>query len=204
MKSEEKKMKYGYARVSKHEQNLNLQKDALQKFGCDHIVEECISGIKNKSTLDVLLKVLQDGDSLVIWKLDRLGRNTSELLELFSEFKSHNINLISLQEHIDIKTPFGKIIYTLLASMAELEREIIIERTKAGLLAARERGNIGGRPKIETSTENLIIQLYTYRQDISVKELIRITGVSRQTVYNCLHRNEIQLKSQTRNSDKAD
>ena len=140
-------MKYGYARVSRPNQNLDLQLDALQKHGVDHIFEEKISGkIKHKPILDSLIKHLKAGDQLVIWKIDRLGRKSGELIKLQESLERREIALVSLTESIDTSTPTGKFAFQVICSVAELERNQLSERTIAGLLAAREKGRIGGRP----------------------------------------------------------
>ena len=139
-------MQYGYARVSTFDQNLELQLEALRSSGCDRIFEDKISGAKSKRPgLDKLIKVLRPGDTVVVWKLDRMGRSLFHLVELLNFFLSNNIEFISVTEGIKISTSIGRFAYTMLSAAAELERENIIERTRAGLAVARANGRIGGR-----------------------------------------------------------
>lgn len=187
-------MKYGYARVSRPNQNLDLQLDALQKHGVDHIFEEKISGkIKHKPILDSLIKHLKAGDQLVIWKIDRLGRKSGELIKLQESLERREIALVSLTESIDTSTPTGKFAFQVICSVAELERNQLSERTIAGLLAAREKGRIGGRPTVlsEKSQKQakLAVQEYekylTYR-DRTIDDICTVVGISRATLYKYL------------------
>jgi DNA invertase Pin-like site-specific DNA recombinase len=202
MKTEEK-TKYGYARVSKTDQNLNLQTDALQSYGVDKIYTEKISGRKKKPVLLKLLKKLKGGDSLVIWKLDRLGRIAKELMELQHEFEKKNIFLVSLTESLDTSNPMGKLVFQMMCCFSEMERNVISERTSAGLISARAKGHIGGRRPGLTEkakqqakkagalySQNLIEQQYT------VNEMCKMIGVSKATLYKYLKHEGIALKSQ--------
>jgi DNA invertase Pin-like site-specific DNA recombinase len=152
-------MKIGYARVSTSDQNLDLQSRALTEYGCTTIYQEKISG-KNtdRPELKKLLKNLKKGDQVVVWKLDRLGRSLRDLVDLVALFNEKEVNFISLHDHIDTTTATGRFTFNIFASLAEFEREIIRERTKAGLDAARARGRKGGRPK-GLSPENLQLAL---------------------------------------------
>ncbi|WP_432709947.1 recombinase family protein [Pedobacter sp.] len=152
-------MKIGYARVSTSDQNLDLQSRALTEYGCATIYQEKISG-KNtdRPELKNLLKNLKKGDQVVVWKLDRLGRSLRDLVDLVALFNEKEVNFISLHDHIDTTTATGRFTFNIFASLAEFEREIIRERTKAGLDAARARGKKGGRPK-GLSPENLQLAL---------------------------------------------
>jgi len=139
-------MQYGYARVSTFDQNLELQLEALRSSGCDRIFEDKISGAKSKRPgLDKLLKVLRPGDTVIVWKLDRMGRSLIHLVDLLNYFLSNNIEFISITEGIKISTSIGRFAYTMLSAVAEMERENMIERTRAGLAVARANGMIGGR-----------------------------------------------------------
>lgn len=141
-------MKIGYARVSTEDQNLDLQNDALKEAKCDHIFEEKISGkIKDRPALDEAPNFMRKGDTLVVWKLDRLGRSLKHLIEIINRLMDNGMYFKSLQEKIDTTSTSGKLIFHIFATLAEFEREIISERTKAGLKAARARGRFGGRPK---------------------------------------------------------
>ncbi|EAN9674087.1 recombinase family protein [Salmonella enterica] len=147
-------MQYGYARVSTFDQNLELQLEALRSSGCDRIFEDKISGAKSKRPgLDKLIKALRPGDTVVVWKLDRMGRSLIHLVELLNFFLSNNIEFISVTEGIKISTSIGRFAYTMLSAAAELERENIIERTRAGLAVARANGRIGGRRSKLTSEQ---------------------------------------------------
>ncbi|WP_175417914.1 recombinase family protein, partial [Escherichia coli] len=138
-------MQYGYARVSTFDQNLELQLEALRSSGCDRIFEDKISGAKSKRPgLDKLIKALRPGDTVIVWKLDRMGRSLIHLVELLNYFLSNNIEFISVTEGIKISTSIGRFAYTMLSAVAEMERENIIERTRAGLAVARANGRIGG------------------------------------------------------------
>jgi DNA invertase Pin-like site-specific DNA recombinase len=140
-------MKIGYARVSTADQNLDLQFNALTEYGCTKIYQEKISG-KNtdRPELKILLKNLRKGDQVVVWKLDRLGRSLRDLVDLVAFFHEQEVNFVSLHDHIDTTTATGRFTFNIFASLAEFEREIIRERTKARLDAARARGKKGGRP----------------------------------------------------------
>lgn len=140
-------MKIGYARVSTTDQNLDLQSNALTEYGCTTIYKEKISG-KNtdRPELKKLLESLRKGDQVIVWKLDRLGRSLRDLVDLVAMFNEKGVNFISLHDHIDTTTATGRFTFNIFASLAEFEREIIRERTKAGLVAAKARGKKGGRP----------------------------------------------------------
>lgn len=141
-------MKIGYARVSTKDQSLDLQMDALTKEGCKRIFSEHVSGTKSKRIeLQKMIDHVREGDVIVVWKLDRLGRSLKNLVDLISLFQERGVGFKSLQDSIDTTTPTGKLTFHLFAALAEFERAIISERTKAGLEAARLRGRRGGRPK---------------------------------------------------------
>ena len=140
-------MKIGYARISTIDQSLDLQIDALEKYGCKKIFKETKSAIKERPELEKMLEHLRDGDILVVWKLDRLGRSLKHLIDLVTGFREKGIEFISLNDAIDTTTAQGRLTFNIFASFAEFERELIKERTMAGLQAARERGRVGGRKK---------------------------------------------------------
>ncbi|ENT4819735.1 TPA: recombinase family protein [Citrobacter farmeri] len=143
-------MQYGYARVSTFDQNLELQLEALNRLKCDQIFEDKISGAKSRRPgLDKMMKKLRPGDTVVVWKLDRLGRSLIHLVDLLRYFRENSIEFITVTEGIRISTSIGRFAYTMLSAAAEMERENIIERTRAGLAVARAKGRIGGRrPKL--------------------------------------------------------
>lgn len=141
-------MKVGYARVSTHDQNLDLQLDALRRAACDLIFEEeGVSGaVVNRPALDKALATLKRGDVLIVWKLDRLGRSLAHLITIVSNLDARGIGFISLSEAIDTQCASGRLLFHVLGALAEFERSLISERTRAGILAARERGAAIGRP----------------------------------------------------------
>jgi DNA invertase Pin-like site-specific DNA recombinase len=144
-------MLIGYARVSTQDQTLNLQMDALETIGCTKIFTDTISGsATQRSGLDEVLEYVREGDTLVVWKLDRLGRSLKHLIETITNLNNRNIGFKSITENIDTTTSGGKLIFHIFGALAEFERDIIRERTNAGLQAARARGRIGGRPKVKT------------------------------------------------------
>jgi len=141
-------MLIGYIRVSKNEQNFDLQVDALKKAGCERIFQEKESGAKNnREQYQAMLNTLRKGDFVVVWRIDRLGRTTLELIKLMVEFRENGIEFKSLSEGIDTSTQMGRVWFMLSSIFAENERQIIIERTRAGLASAKARGRTGGRPK---------------------------------------------------------
>src|SRR5688500_7975876 len=145
-------MKIGYARVSRTEQNLNLQTDALNKAGAEKIFVDRVSGAKaDRPGLNQLLEMARPGHTIVIWKLDRLARSLEHLDDLRKTFEARQIDFVSLTEGFDTTKPAGKLSFHIVGAIAELERDLIRERTRAGLYAARSRGKIGGRKLVLTS-----------------------------------------------------
>lgn len=140
-------MIFGYARVSTQNQNLDLQIDDLKKSGCTKIYREKVSSVKERPELIKLLDAVREGDTIVVWKLDRLGRSLKDLIGLINEFQEREVGFKSLNDAIDTTTAQGRLIFNIFASLAEFERDMIRERTKAGLSAARARGRMGGKPK---------------------------------------------------------
>src|SRR5438876_573697 len=141
-------MLVGYARVSTQDQTLDLQQDALAKAGCERILTDTISGsIQERKGLEEALSFLRAGDSLVVWRLDRLGRSLKHLIETIAHLNARGIGLRTITESIDTTTSSGKLVFHVFGALAEFERDLVRERTQAGLLAARARGRLGGRPK---------------------------------------------------------
>lgn len=176
----------GYARVSTLDQNLNSQLDVLEKFGCERIYKEKKSGKRDdRPELQRCLDSLRRGDKLVIYKLDRLGRSTFKLLELTAHFEQEGVDLVSIVDGIDTSTPVGRFFFRTMASIAELERDIIVERTQAGLKAARARGRIGGRPETPKNKIELALELYDSGKR-SVAEIVELSGVSKATLYRAI------------------
>jgi DNA invertase Pin-like site-specific DNA recombinase len=178
----------GYARVSTTEQTLDLQKDALRAAGCIEIFEDVVSGVTaERSGLRQALAYLRPGDTLVFWKLDRVSRSLRHLLELAEECKTRDIGLKSLQDEIDTSTSMGKFFFHLMGTVAELERDIIRERTQAGLAAARARGRLGGRrPKLTPKQIAMGRALFESRQH-TVAEICEHLGCSPATFYRTVY-----------------
>ncbi len=186
----------GYARVSTEDQKLNLQIDALKKAGCNKIFKEKISAAKERPELDKMIGLLEKGDTVVVWKLDRLGRSLRHLIDLVKSFEEKKVKFISLQDNINTQTAQGRFIFNLFASLAEFERNVIRERTHAGLSAARARGRKGGRPKGLSLEAQLKAQyakkLYDDRS-LSIDDICKKVGVSRRTLYNYIHMEELPI-----------
>src|SRR5512143_2709496 len=180
-------MLIGYARVSTQDQTLDLQKDALQKAGCDRIFTDTASGAKAERTgLDEALSYVRPGDTLVVWRLDRLGRSLKHLIETITALNDRKIGFKSITEAIDTTTSGGKLIFHIFGALAEFERDIIRERTQAGLTAARARGRKGGRPKALTpKTVEQALTLYNAKTH-TIDEICRTLNVSRATLYRYL------------------
>src|SRR5215212_7410112 len=177
-------MNIGYARVSTDEQNLDSQRDALEKAGCELIFTDQVSGTKaRRPGLDDALSHLRPGDTLVVWRLDRLGRSLRHLIDTVTTLQDKGIGFKSITEAIDTRTSGGKLVFHIFGALAEFEREIIRERTNAGLSAARSRGKTGGRPKALTDKQvEMLCQLAADRNR-SVQEICKTLGISRRTFY---------------------
>jgi len=181
-------MKIGYARVSKTDQQLQLQTDALEKIGVEKIYKDRLSGAKqDRIALAEMLKTLREGDCVVVWRLDRLGRSLQHLIELVNGFSEQGVNFISLRENIDTTTATGRLFFNISASLAEYERELLIERTNAGLAAARARGRTGGRrraldaDKLET-VRLMLDEARGKKEDPDYKKIGHIVGASERTI----------------------
>lgn len=190
-------MKFGYARISTHEQNADMQIDQLQQAGCDEIFCDTASGTKTiRPALEQLLGKIRSGDVIVIWKLDRLGRSLRHLIELVNQLMEKNVGLKSLQDPVDTTSAQGRLIFNLFASLAEFERDLIVERTQAGLAAARARGRTGGRPQgLTDAAQRKAIAaeaLYT-RGDLSVNAIAENLGISKVTLYRYLKYRGVQV-----------
>ena len=165
-----KHYKFGYARVSTEQQNLARQLDMLSQYGVDYIFNEKMTGTKrDRPELNKLLDRMMEGDTVVIESLSRLGRSTKDLIEL-----------------VDTSTPAGKLLFTLMSAVAQFERDVIAERTKEGLDAARARGHIGGRPRTNAQKVKQAVKLYHTKQ-YTVREIEELTGVKKATLYRSLH-----------------
>ena len=178
-------MKIGYARVSTSDQNLDLQMDALEAAGCKKIYSDHgVSGAKaERPELDKALDQIRKKDTLVIWKLDRLGRSLRDLLSIIEDLKERDANFASIQDGFDTSTASGKMVFSVIGAMAEYERNLIRERTMAGLAAARARGRNGGRPKaLEDSQVKVAITL-AEAGELTINEICEQVGCSRSTYY---------------------
>lgn len=181
-------MLIGYARVSTEEQSLDLQLDALEKAGCEptRIYKDKISGLKSKRPgLDKALGQLRPGDVFVIWKLDRLGRSVKGLVDFVAELEKQDVQFKSLTDGIDTTTPTGRFFFHIMASLAQMERELIAERTRAGLAAARKRGRVGGRKRSMTQSK-LESAKKLLDDGMPPKEVAENLGVSVPTLYRWL------------------
>ena len=178
-------MLIGYARVSTFDQNPDLQKDALEKAGCEKIFTDTVSGtVPQRPALTKAKEILRKGDTLVVWRLDRLGRSLKDLIEWLNYLDTEGVALKSLQEFIDTSTPSGKLVFHIFGALAEFERQLIVERTQAGLSAARARGRLGGRPKtLDADKKQVVIDLYNERK-LPVKKICEMMGISKPTLYN--------------------
>lgn len=189
-------MLIGYARVSTHDQNLDLQKDALEKAGCEKIyVEQASGSSSSRPELEWAMETLREGDTLVVWRLDRLGRSLKHLIELVTELEDERIGFKSLTESMDTTTTNGKLIFHIFGALAEFERNLIIERTQAGLAAARARGRTGGRPPaLDDKKIRVAVELYRNGEH-SVKEICQIIGISPPTLYSYVRKTESSTKA---------
>jgi DNA invertase Pin-like site-specific DNA recombinase len=178
-------MLIGYARVSTQDQTLNLQLDELKKAGCSRIFTDTASGAaKERPGLAEAISYCRDGDTLVVWRLDRLGRSLPHLIETIKGLDTRGIGFRSVTEAIDTTTSGGKLIFHIFGALAEFERDIIRERTQAGLQAARARGRKGGRPKRQPSARQVAMARALYADKTnSVKDICRTLGISRSTLY---------------------
>ncbi len=192
-------MKIGYARVSTKDQTLSMQVDALKEAGCKVVHEETVSGSKTeRPILDEIMRNLREEDTLVIWKLDRLGRSLKHLVYLTTKLIDKKVGLISLNDPIDTTTAQGRLNFGIFASLAEFERELIRERTQAGLKSARARGRKGGRPKgmSKNAQEKATIAeaLYT-NGTIPVKKIAEQLDISKTTLYSYLRHRNVYIES---------
>lgn len=186
-------MRIGYARVSTENQRLDRQVDALERAGCEKIFVEKASGMKDaRPELDRMLDTIREGDDVVVVKLDRISRSTKHLIELSETFDQMGVNFVSLDDSIDTTTPMGRFFFRMMASIAELERDMIAERTKDGLEAARARGHKGGRPKVPDDKISKALRMYE-SGSFSVREIAEAAGISKSTLYRNLPRKADEL-----------
>jgi DNA invertase Pin-like site-specific DNA recombinase len=191
-------MIFGYIRVSKNEQNQDLQFDALRKAGCEKIFHEKVSGAsKDRPEYARMVSEIRKGDVIVVWRIDRLGRATYELIKLMVEWKEMGVDFRSISEGIDTSTKMGRLWYMLSSVFAENEREILMERTLAGMEAARARGRIGGRPKGLTKRSKelacLAATLYNSKKYTTAQICKQLNIGSKATLYNYLRHEGVQI-----------
>lgn len=193
-------MLIGYARVSTQDQNSNLQEDALKKAGCEKIIIDKISGtVADRPGLNQIKNMIRAGDTLVIWRLDRLGRSLKDLIEWVNYLDKEKVGLNSLQESINTTTVTGKLVFHIFASLAEFERNLIRERTQAGLAAARARGRLGGRPKsLDLKEQKVAVDLYN-KKEMMVKEICTMMGISKPTLYKYIKASQNPNKKNSTN-----
>ncbi len=195
-------MKIGYARISTKDQVLDLQIDALNKDGCEMIFEETASGAKtDRPELQNLLKHIRKGDIVVVYKLDRLGRSLKHLLEVVSELNSKEVGIRSINDAIDTTTPQGRLFFNISASFAEFERDLIRERTKSGLEAARARGRKGGRRQgmtKEAEQKAILAETYYKEGKMGVNQIAEEIGVSKMTLYKYLRYRKVKIGNYTK------
>ena len=185
-------MKIGYARVSTGLQNLNLQEDRLNTHGCEKIFSDHISGSKSKRPgLDKAIEFARSGDTIVVWRLDRLGRNMEDLITLVNELNNRGVSFHSLEENItmDKSSSTGQLLFHLFAAFAEFERNLILERSSAGRMAARARGRYGGRPE-KLNKQDLTLLKTLYDNGTPIKTIAEQWKVSRTTIYRYLNKLE--------------
>ena len=180
-------MKIGYARVSTLDQNPELQMDALEQAGCEKIYSDKISGAKTtRPGLDDALEYARKGDCLVVWRLDRLGRSLKHLIKVVEELEAEGVGFISQQEGFDTTTSGGKLVFQIFGALAEFERNLIQERTIAGLKAARARGRIGGRKAKLDSDQISTLNIMHESRKHTIKEICSVFGISKPTFYRYL------------------
>lgn len=199
-------MKIGYARVSTKDQNLDLQIDALKKYECSEIFQEKISSGKDRPELQKVLKYLRTGDIFVVWRMDRIGRSLVELLNIINDLNKRNISFVSITDNIDTTSSMGKFQLSIFGAFSEYEKNLISERTRAGLEAAKKKGVVGGRPKGLTEEiikkAKLVEKLYSLG-DLSIVEVCKNQKISRATFYRylkiCEELNNEETKPKTAN-----
>ena len=181
-------MRIGYSRVSTSDQLLDLQLDALTADGCEALYQEHASGKSaNRPELENCLKALRTGDSLVVWRLDRLGRNLADLVRIVNDLESRGVGFVSLTEQINTTSPSGKLVFHLFASLAEFERNLIKERTQAGLKSARARGRVGGRPPKLSAKDLTMAKALMADRQTNVGDVAKRFGVHRSTLYRLVN-----------------
>jgi len=182
-------MKFGYARVSTSEQSLENQISNLKKSGCEKIFTDIVSGKReSKPGFSEMVSHLREGDVVVVTSIDRMGRSTRHLLRMLETWQNDGVNLQVLSMDLDTRTTSGKLMFTILAALAESERNLIVERTKKGLEGARSRGRFGGRPKkIEEKKLSRMKEIYDEKR-MTIREICMLYNISKTTLYNYLNK----------------
>lgn len=189
-------MRIGYARVSTKDQNLNLQVEALKKEGCENIYSEKQNASKERLEFEKLRESVRSGDIVIVWKLDRLGRSLKDLVNIIDEFKSKGVEFKSIVDNFDTTSLNGRLFFSIVAALAEYERELIKERTRAGLESARLRGRVGGRkPGLSQEAKNkAVLAKHLYLEEKRpVDEILRTLNISRATLYRYLRFVGVQI-----------
>ena len=187
-------MLIGYMRVSTGEQNLDLQRDALDRAGCNRIFDDVCSGrTTERPGLDKAIDIMRDGDALVVWKLDRIGRSLPHVVGLVGDLQKRGVGLKVLTGDIDTTTVTGRLVFGIFATLAEFERDLIRERTHAGLAAARARGRKGGRPPALSPDQVKAARRMYEQNEMTVAQIGAVLGVSRATIYRALNRNSAPM-----------
>ena len=185
-------MRIGYARVSTREQHLDMQLTALKDAGCERIFQEQVSGVGERTELQTAMQYLRDGDCLVVYKLDRLGRSMKDLLAIIEQLQTKNISLVSLRDNIDTGSTTGKLVMHIFAALAEFERDLIRERTGEGRAAAKKKGVRFGRPK-QKQNDKAVACANLYRSGMTVAQIQEQLSIkSKSTVYRFLRMNNIE------------
>lgn len=182
-------MLIGYARVSTGDQRLDLQVDELNRAGCVRVFTDHAGGSRlDRVGLEAAMSHLRPGDTLLVWKLDRLGRTVRQLVELVAALQARHVEFVSLTDGIDTGTPAGRFFFHVMAALAEMERDLIRERTKAGLIAAKARGRLGGRPSKLTSQQLRHARKLMADPETTAVDVAKTLGVARSTLYRALSR----------------
>ena len=185
-------MKIGYARVSTRDQHLDLQRTALSEAGCERIFEEQVSGVGDRTELKAALQYLREGDCLVVYKLDRLGRSMRDLLDIIEQLRQRDISLVSIRDNIDTGSTTGKLVLHIFSALAEFERDLILDRTSEGRREARKRGVKFGRPK-QAKSDKAVACASLYRSGMTIQQIMQQLSIrSKSTVYRFLRQNGIE------------
>ena len=185
-------MKIGYARVSTRDQHLDLQRTALSEAGCERIFEEQVSGVGDRTELKAALQYLREGDCLVVYKLDRLGRSMRDLLDIIEQLRQRDISLVSIRDNIDTGSTTGKLVLHIFSALAEFERDLILDRTSEGRREAQKRGVKFGRPKQEKS-DKAVACANLYRSGMTVPQIMQQLSIrSKSTVYRFLRQGGVE------------